>query len=165
MEKKEKKEKAEVVKEAPKTDEDIAALAFSAILTKEKEKKKKHHSKKEGEEGEERKHRHHSKKEGEEGEKEGEKGEKGEKKKHRHHSKKEEKEAKEELRVCSTNNPLEEAGKGYNLGVRRESRFVDGLRVQVFLDTVPVADVRDALVLLHHKRRRVLAGSSLLHYA
>ena len=139
MEKKEKKEKEEVVKEAPKTDEDIAALAFSAILTKEKEKKKKHHSKKEGEEGEE--------------------------KKHRHHSKKEEKEAKEELRVCSTNNPLEEAGKGYNLGVRRESRFVDGLRVQVFLDTVPVADVRDALVLLHHKRRRVLAGSSLLHYA
>ena len=160
----EKKEKEEVVKEAPKTDEDIAALAFSAILTKEKEKKKKHHSKKEGEEGE-KKHRHHSKKEGEEGEKEGEKGEKGEKKKHRHHSKKEEKEAKEELRVCSTNNPLEEAGKGYNLGVRRESRFVDGLRVQVFLDTVPVADVRDALVLLHHKRRRVLAGSSLLHYA
>ena len=128
-----------MVKEAPKTDEDIAALAFSAILTKEKEKKKKHHSKKEGEEGEE--------------------------KKHRHHSKKEEKEAKEELRVCSTNNPLEEAGKGYNLGVRRESRFVDGLRVQVFLDTVPVADVRDALVLLHHKHRRVLAGSSLLHYA
>ena len=162
MEKKEKKEKEEGVKEAPKTDEDIAALAFSAILTKEKEKKKKHHSKKEGEEGEEKKHRHHSKKEGEEGEKE---GEKGEKKKHRHHSKKEEKEAKEELRVCSTNNPLEEAGKGYNLGVRRESRFVDGLRVQVFLDTVPVADVRDALVLLHHKRRRVLAGSSLLHYA
>ena len=162
MEKKEKKEKEEAVKEAPKTDEDIAALAFSAILTKEKEKKKKHHSKKEGEEGEEKKHRHHSKKEGEEGEKE---GEKGEKKKHRHHSKKEEKEAKEELRVCSTNNPLEEAGKGYNLGVRRESRFVDGLRVQVFLDTVPVADVRDALVLLHHKRRRVLAGSSLLHYA
>ena len=153
----EKKEKEEVVKEAPKTDEDIAALAFSAILTKEKEKKKKHHSKKEGEEGEEKKHRHHSKKEGEE-------GEKGEKKKHRHHSKKEEKEAKE-LRVCSTNNPLEEAGKGYNLGVRRESRFVDGLRVQVFLDTVPVADVRDALVLLHHKRRRVLAGSSLFHYA
>ena len=162
MEKKEKKEKEEAVKEAPKTDEDIAALAFSAILTKEKEKKKKHHSKKEGEEGEEKKHRHHSKKEGEEGEKE---GEKGEKKKHRHHSKKEEKEVKEELRVCSTNNPLEEAGKGYNLGVRRESRFVDGLRVQVFLDTVPVADVRDALVLLHHKRRRVLAGSSLLHYA
>lgn len=150
------------MKEAPKTDEDIAALAFSAILTKEKEKKKKHHSKKEGEEGEEKKHRHHSKKEGEEGEKE---GEKGEKKKHRHHSKKEEKEAKEESCVCSTNNPLEEAGKGYNLGVRRESRFVDGLRVQVFLDTVPVADVRDALVLLHHKRRRILAGSSLLHYA
>ena len=101
----------------------------------------------EREEGEEKKHHHHSKKEGEEGEK-----------KHRHHSK------KEELRVSWTNNLFEEAGEGDNLGVRLENRLIDGLRVQELLDTVPIADVRDALILSHHKRRWILTGSSLLHY-
>ena len=59
---------------------------------------------------------------------------------------------------------LKESGKGYNFGVRVKRRLVDRVHIEIFLNTVPVADERDRLVFLHDERGGIVSTAALFHY-